>query len=191
MRKTSKCFILLTNVRQYTKKDIPFFKLKSFPFHDHNICGMRTIFNFVIDAHLFLSDHDLMGTLHANQGDAESEKKSTDAAIAVHCKAGKGRTGVMIISFLIFSEHEFDDKDVPQNAINFYNARRTLNRKGLTIASQIRYCYYFNKFLEREVQKPYFQNALLKYNSIQGKFDSLSNVASVRLIPFSLTVGPF
>jgi len=34
---------------------MPGFKLQSFGFADHNICGIKTILNFCIDAHLFLS----------------------------------------------------------------------------------------------------------------------------------------
>ena len=42
----------------------------------------------------------------------------------------------MIIAFLLFSEHDFVDKEnYPQNAIDFYNVSRTMNKKALTIAS--------------------------------------------------------
>jgi protein-tyrosine phosphatase len=54
----------------------------------------------------------------------------------VHCKAGKGRTGLMVIAHLLFSEYDFADKDnYPENAIEFYNVTRTMNKKALTIAS--------------------------------------------------------
>lgn len=93
-----------------------------------------------MDAHLFLANHAMKGSLHAiDEGSSQLEeenKPNSDAAIAVHCKAGKGRTGVMIITFLLFSEHQLENmEDIPQNVINFYNARRTHNKKGLTIAS--------------------------------------------------------
>jgi len=71
---------------------------------DHNVCGLKTMLNFCLDA--------------------------------VHCKAGKGRTGLMIIAYLLFSEYDFADKEnFPQNAIDFYNVTRTMNKKALTIAS--------------------------------------------------------
>ena len=89
---------------------------------------MKTILNFCIDAHLFLSEHDKRGTLYG-----EIDNKT--AAIAVHCKAGKGRTGLMVICFLLFSEHQFQNKNYPLNAMNYYNVKRTMNKKGLTIAS--------------------------------------------------------
>jgi protein-tyrosine phosphatase len=54
----------------------------------------------------------------------------------VHCKAGKGRTGLMVIAHLLFSEYDFADKEnYPENAIEFYNVTRTMNKKALTIAS--------------------------------------------------------
>jgi protein-tyrosine phosphatase len=93
------------------------------------------------------------------------------AAIAVHCKAGKGRTGLMVIAHLLFSEYDFADKDnYPENAIEFYNVTRTMNKKALTIASQIRYVNCFYQFLEQEIGKPYFLNSLKSYNRIMTNF---------------------
>lgn len=118
---------------------MPHFKLQTFPFTDHNVCGMKTILNFCIDAHLFLSKHDYYGTLFGSGvnivGPSQNQNDNKNAAIAVHCKAGKGRTGLMVICFLIFSEHEFEKKEAPKNAIDYYNVKRTMNKKGLTIAS--------------------------------------------------------
>ncbi|TNV82968.1 hypothetical protein FGO68_gene15693 [Halteria grandinella] len=171
--------------KQYGPQDMPGFKISSFAFPDHNVCGMKTILNFCIDAHLFLSEHDKRGTLFS-----DSSPDSKTAAIAVHCKAGKGRTGLMIISFLIFSDHIFEKHDYPFNAINYYNIKRTMNGKGLTIPSQIRYVHCFHKFLEREIQRPFFSNTLSNYNIIQAKFNSMQESQS-KLMPFSITMGPF
>ena len=124
---------------------------------------MRNIFNFCIDAHLFLSEHYKNGTLFSH---SDGPMDSKDAAIALHCKAGKGRTGLMLTSFLLFAEYQFEKSDFPQNAIDFYNDARTMNRKGLTIASQIRYVNYFYHFIEREIKKPFFANSLTNYNQI-------------------------
>lgn len=57
----------------------------------------------------------------------------------VHCKAGKGRTGLMICSWLLYCKEWTD----PNDAMNFYAAMRTYNMKGVTIPSQIRYIRYF------------------------------------------------
>jgi hypothetical protein len=54
-------------------------------------------------------------------------------------KAGKGRTGVIIASWLQFN-NEWPDAD---KALAFYAAARTYNQKGVTIPSQIRYFVFF------------------------------------------------
>jgi phosphatidylinositol-3,4,5-trisphosphate 3-phosphatase/dual-specificity protein phosphatase PTEN len=50
--------------------------------------------------------------------------------IAIHCKAGKGRTGLIVSAFLLFGDYNFND---PDEAMIYYNKRRTMNHKGLTI----------------------------------------------------------
>ncbi len=71
---------------------------------------------------------------------------------AIHCKAGKGRTGLMICGYLLFSEM------VPnaEEAMELYAVRRTYNMKGLTIPSQRRFLKYFETFLEQKIQRPFF-----------------------------------
>lgn len=51
--------------------------------------------------------------------------------IAVHCKAGKGRTGVAVSAYLIFMEACTDGYE----AVDFFNNRRTKDGKGLGVAS--------------------------------------------------------
>lgn len=79
---------------------------------DHNPGPIPIIFKFAIDAILFLA----------------ADPHNT---IAVHCKAGKGRTGLGICAYFIFTEAI----DNAENSVKLFNSRRTTNGKGLGIAS--------------------------------------------------------
>ena len=94
-------------------------KVAKFPFKDHQPCKLeyiniyiyiRKIYDFCVDAFLFL-----LG------------KKEN--VIAVHCKAGKGRTGLMLCAFMLFTEVV----DTSFKAKDLFNKRRTMNNSVYNI----------------------------------------------------------
>lgn len=91
-----------------------------YPFEDHHPPPFELIEEFCKDVKAYL------------------DRDSKNVA-AIHCKAGKGRTGTMVIAYLLYSRAYSD----PEHAKAYYAAMRTYNRKGLTIPSQIRYVDYF------------------------------------------------
>ena len=101
-----------------------------FPFQDHAPPPLGMFFFFCADVDDFL------------QADAA-------AVAAVHCKAGKGRTGVMLSAYLLWSG-QWDDAD---DAMRFYGFARTENVKGVTIPSQRRFVRYFRTLLDRGAER--------------------------------------
>lgn len=65
---------------------------------DHNVCSLRAIFDFCIDAELYLNN-------------TNNHEKDAHPVIAVHCKAGKGRTGLVIACLMIFEGPNKEGED--------------------------------------------------------------------------------
>lgn len=108
--------------------------------------------------------------------------------IAVHCKAGKGRTGVMISAYLLIFNPNI--KNATQ-ALDFYAKRRTMNCKGVTIPSQRRYVHYFDCFLRLRFQKPYLQTIDRLLRDPFSLPEILSDTTDLPLFFKSFCVGPF
>jgi len=90
-----------------------------FPFDDHQVAPLEQILGFCQDCAAWLAAHP-------------------DNVVAVHCKAGKGRSGLMICSLLIYLGICL----TPEEALQLFSRNRTANNMGVTIPSQIRYVHY-------------------------------------------------
>ncbi|KAA6402279.1 MAG: putative Phosphatidylinositol 3,4,5-trisphosphate 3-phosphatase [Streblomastix strix] len=124
--------------RQYDHS-IFYGRVAVYPFADHNCPPFDMITQFCIDAEKYLK---------------EDERN----IICVHCKAGKGRTGLMICNYLLHTrQYATADK-----CIRYYGYARTKNMKGLTIPSQIRYVMYFEQSLYQAHTIPPAQRLILK-----------------------------
>ena len=116
----------LCNERSY---DISLFgdACASFPFDDHGCPPIDLMTAFCASAKAWL-----LGGM-AN-------------IVAVHCKAGKGRTGLMSCALVLHLGYQTSAAE----AIDFYNNRRTRDGKGLTWPSQVRYVRYYERLLAGE-----------------------------------------
>lgn len=96
-----------------------------FPFNDHTPPSFADMSWFCMEVAEWLSKHP-------------------KNIAGIHCKAGKGRTGLMITVLLIYcGEWETADE-----ALRYYAFARTKDLKGVTIPSQIRWVHYYEKYMK-------------------------------------------
>lgn len=101
-------------------------QVECFPFEDHQAPPIGLIHKFCRSVDEFLKENE------AN-------------VVAVHCKAGKGRTGLMICAYLLYSGR-FNS---PAKSMEYYGDKQTKDGKGVTIPSQKRYIKYYNTVLDK------------------------------------------
>ncbi|RDX90278.1 Phosphatidylinositol 3,4,5-trisphosphate 3-phosphatase and protein-tyrosine-phosphatase PTEN2A [Mucuna pruriens] len=131
-------------------------KVATFPFSDHNCPPIELIASFCQSAYSWL-------------------KEDIQNVVVVHCKAGMGRTGLMICSLLLFLKASHDNQHqrlsvvvhffylgilqfftvnfvlqffpTAEEAIDYFNHKRCVDGKALVLPSQIRYVKYFERTL--------------------------------------------
>ncbi|CAH0488760.1 unnamed protein product [Peronospora farinosa] len=99
-------------------------RVKNFPIEDHNVPTFQTMVTFCEEAAAWLD---------------ASERH----VIALHCKAGKGRAGMMACMFLLRMGYAAAATD----AIDRYNRERVRDRRGLTVVSQKKWVNYYSALL--------------------------------------------
>ena len=104
-----------------------FESVERFPFYDHNPCALQLIEQFCNSVFAYLAE------------DPEN-------VVGIHCKAGKGRTGLMISCYLLHC----GNCERASDALDLFARERTHNGKGVTIPSQIRWVYYYEQLLRRD-----------------------------------------
>jgi phosphatidylinositol-3,4,5-trisphosphate 3-phosphatase/dual-specificity protein phosphatase PTEN len=119
----------LCKEREYPKDT--FFKQGYFPFKDHEAPPLNLMRPFCEDAKKFLEEDE-------------------NNVIAIHCKAGKGRTGTFICCLLLYM-NIFKTSD---ECLQYYGMMRAEDGKGVTIPSQIRYVNYFEHILKQKMPHP-------------------------------------
>jgi hypothetical protein len=146
----------------------------------------------------------LAGHYHGNSFGPDNIQLIEDSflkepVVAIHCKAGKGRTGLVIVCFMLYIEL-FENVE---EAIEHYDKQRTLDgAQGLSIQSQKRQVYHFKHFLDKTCQggsrgyhKNYIMNSLKNFKACSTELDQMENCAEYQYMNslniFSLTLGPF
>jgi len=148
-----KVYNLCIEPARYYDSDVFDSRVSRFPFQDHQAPPLGMMAQFCSDVDTYLSE------------------ESTNV-VAVHCKAGKGRAGMMICCYLIHS----NACPSADESMLYYAKMRTYDMEGVTIPSQRRYIYYYDDIFHHGViEAPTIRLSTIKVTTSQyavpGKTD--------------------
>eukprot|EP00924_Labyrinthula_sp_SR-Ha-C_P007098 maker-scaffold_8-snap-gene-9.26-mRNA-1 protein AED:0.01 eAED:0.01 QI:54/1/1/1/1/1/3/38/540 len=93
--------------------------VEHYGFCDHQTCPLNLLCLLLEDIHHYL--------------------KQEENTAVIHCKAGKGRTGLVCSAYLLHSK----TFDTAEKAIEYFGQQRTIDGNGLTVPSQRRCVKYY------------------------------------------------
>ena len=97
-------------------------RVERYPFKDHNTPPLETMVQFAESAKVWMDAHP-------------------ENVCSLHCKAGKGRAGLMSCILLLRS----GTFSSAVEALNHYDSTRVTNKKGLTVVSQRKYVIFYEE----------------------------------------------
>eukprot|EP01127_Copromyxa_protea_P013802 TRINITY_DN3740_c0_g1_i4.p1 TRINITY_DN3740_c0_g1~~TRINITY_DN3740_c0_g1_i4.p1 ORF type:complete len:484 (-),score=72.26 TRINITY_DN3740_c0_g1_i4:339-1754(-) len=124
-------------------------------FPDHHSPPLNLLFEIMLKMHEYL-------------------KKDKERVIAVHCLAGRGRTGTIICSYLVFS----GEITTMSDALELYARRRSITLKGVSQPSQRRYAGYIDLIGQHAVYPKPRSFRLIKIR--MGPVPSISSRGGIR-----------
>ncbi|CAM9328489.1 unnamed protein product [Choristocarpus tenellus] len=99
-------------------------RVERFPFTDHTCPPLRTVVEFCESAKAWLDSDE-------------------NNVVSLHCKAGKGRAGIMATCLMVRMGSTVED------AISTYNSRRVSDFRGLTVVNQRKWVFYYERVIDQ------------------------------------------
>mmetsp|Transcript_4606 Transcript_4606/g.8770 ORF Transcript_4606/g.8770 Transcript_4606/m.8770 type:complete len:376 (-) Transcript_4606:8-1135(-) len=151
-----KIFNLCEEAYDYSKFDN---RVVHMPWSNHHPPPLKLLFDACLEIHRWLL------------GNSKS-------VVVINCLAGKGRTGTLICSYLLFCGRMLE----AQQALTYYKLKRFrifTESTGVTQPSQVRYVHYFNDVLKGKVLRPALKLLKTVYiNQGQSEFTPVMKIST-------------
>lgn len=161
----------------------------TYPFRDHHACPLALIPDFIEDAVAWVGNPNVEG----REG-FETVNPPNSGVVAIHCKAGKGRTGLMAICLLMALDPAYSGN--PDEAIAYYGRERAHDGKGLTHRSQIRYVQYYAKLRALSDGKmpaliPVIEITGIRLDGLAPELSAITHITVERIVPVETATRDF